>query len=200
MGESKAAVDAALKRSRFEGDPGSVVETFLDDGGRRLLVVGTGSDVKPGEAAEKLGGTAVARLLTSGETNAVIDLTGLGYDADAAARVALAAALRSWRYDRYRTRLKDKQKPTLTSVTVVGAGTEAEQRYESRYAAAGRWRVADPRTGHRTGQHHLSGHASSSGSLQSVKGLGLEVEVLDRAADGQAWHGRPARRCAGFGA
>ena len=43
-----------------------------------LLVVGTGSDVKPGEAAEKLGGTAVARLLTSGETNAVIDLAGLG--------------------------------------------------------------------------------------------------------------------------
>ena len=39
---------------------------------------------------EKLGGAAVARLLTSGETDAVIDLTGLDFDADAAARVALA--------------------------------------------------------------------------------------------------------------
>ena len=37
-----------------------------------------------------------------GRRRAVIDLTGLDYDADAAARVALAAALRSWRYDVYR--------------------------------------------------------------------------------------------------
>jgi leucyl aminopeptidase len=37
------------------------------------------------KAAEKLGGTAVSRLLTSGETHAVIDLTGLDFDADSAA-------------------------------------------------------------------------------------------------------------------
>jgi len=181
LGESKAAVDATLKLSRFEGDPGSVVETFLDDGGRRLLVVGTGSDVKPGEAAEKLGGTAVARLLTSGETNAVIDLAGLGYDADAAARVALAAALRSWRYDRYRTRLKDKQRPTLTSVTVVGAGTEAEQRYKSRYAglvdgvSLTRELVTEP-------ANIIYPDTFVERVLASVKNVGLEFEVLDRAA------------------
>ena len=85
------------------------------------------------EAAEKLGGTAAARLLTSGETKAVIDVSGLGYDADAAARVGLAAALRSWRYDRYRTKLKDKQKPTLTEVTIVGGGGGAGKRYTDRW-------------------------------------------------------------------
>ena len=43
LGAAKAGVEAALKRSRFEGDAGSVVEIFLEgDGGRRLLVVGTG--------------------------------------------------------------------------------------------------------------------------------------------------------------
>ena len=36
-----------------------------------------------------------------------------------------AAALRGWRYDRYRTKLKDKQKPTLDEVTIVGGGAEA---------------------------------------------------------------------------
>ena len=136
LGAAKAGVAAALKRSRFEGDVGSVVEIFLEgDGGRRLIVVGTGSKATDGDAAEKLAGAAIARLLTSGETHAVIDLTELKLDADAAARVALAAGLRSWRYDRYRTRLKEKQKLTLTTVTIVGAGQAAEERYATRYAA-----------------------------------------------------------------
>ena len=50
----------------------------------------------------------------------MIDVSGAGLDADSAARAGLAAALRSWRYDRYRTKLKDKQKPTLNEVTIVG--------------------------------------------------------------------------------
>jgi leucyl aminopeptidase len=131
----KAKVDTALDRQRFEGESGSAAEVFIDDGGtvRRLLVVGTGADSTPEEAAEKLGGTAVARLLKSGETRAVIDLTGLNYDADSAARVALAAALRSWRYDRYHTKLKDKHKPTLKSVTIVGAGDGAADRWKNRW-------------------------------------------------------------------
>jgi leucyl aminopeptidase len=131
----KSKVEAALKRQRFDGDSGSTAELFIDDGGssRRLLVVGTGSETSPAQAAEKLGGTAAARLLTSGETEAVIDLTGLDFDADAAARVALAATLRSWRYDRYRTKLKEKQKPTLKTVTVVGGGDGAEQRWNKRW-------------------------------------------------------------------
>jgi len=126
-----AEIDGALKRQRFDGEPSSVAEHFVD--GRRILVVGIGKAPITGEAAEKLGGTASARLLVSGEKHAVIDLTGLGYDADAAARVALGAALRAWRYDRYRTRLKDKQKPSLNEVTIVGGGSGAEARW------AGRW-------------------------------------------------------------
>src|SRR4030095_765020 len=106
LDSAKSSVEMALKRNRFEGESGSVVEHFLDgDGGRRLLVIGTGDDGAAGDAPEKLGGNAIGRLLTSGETSAVIDLSGLKFDADAAARVALGAALRSWRYDRYRTKL-----------------------------------------------------------------------------------------------
>src|SRR5206468_12099297 len=70
----------------------------------------------------------------SGEKTAVIDLTGLGYDADAAARAGLGAALRSWRYDRYRTRLKEKQKPTLEEIVIVGGDAGAAKRYEQRWA------------------------------------------------------------------
>src|SRR3954451_5417608 len=108
LGAGQQTVSAALDRQRFEGDAASVSEQFIDDNGtaRRLLLIGTGGGSSPSEAAEKLGGNAVARLLTSGETRAVIDVSGLGYDADGAARIGLAAALQSWRYDRYRTRLK----------------------------------------------------------------------------------------------
>src|SRR5689334_22752142 len=120
-----------LSRQRFDGEAGSTAEHF--SGGRRVVVVGVGKDGKSGDGAEKLGGNAVAKLLVSGEKSAVIDLSGAGYDADAAAKVALGVALRSWRYDRYRTRLKDKQKPTLDEVTIVGGGEGAEQRYRSRW-------------------------------------------------------------------
>ncbi len=133
--DDKAKVEAALKRQRFDGDSGSAAELFAEQDGksRRLVVVGTGGDSSPGDAAEKLGGTAVARLLTSGESHAVIDLGGLDYDSDAAARVALGAELRSWRYDLYRTRQKDKQKPTLKTVTIVGGGEGAEKRWNARW-------------------------------------------------------------------
>src|SRR5688572_10488023 len=99
--EGAAAVRAALARQRFEGEPGSAVELFASEGPvtRRLLVIGTGIGPVEGEAAEKLGGTAVAKLLTSGESHAVIDLRGHSFPPEMAARVALAAALRAWRYD-----------------------------------------------------------------------------------------------------
>ena len=182
LGAAKSGVAAALKRSRFEGDAGTVVEIFLEgDGGRRLIVVGTGNKANDGDAAEKFAGAAIARLLTSGETHAVIDLSGLKLDADAAARVAFAAALRSWRYDRYRTRIKEKQKATLTTVTIVGAGQAAEERYATRYAAVvegvalTRELVTEP-------ANIIYPESFVERVTESVKGLGLEIQVLDRAA------------------
>ena len=177
-----ASVEAAIKRQRFDGDASAVVEHIVDgDHPRRVLVVGTGAGTAPGEAAEKLGGAAAARLLLSGESHAVIDLTGLDYDADAAARVALAAALRSFRYDRYKTRLKDKQKPTLKKVTIVGGGDGAGKRWDSRYAAVyegvqlTRELVTEP-------ANIIYPQSFVERVLASIEGSGLEVEVLDGPA------------------
>ena len=178
LGAAKSGIEAALKRSRFDGDAGSVVEYFLDgNGGQRLLIVG--ADTSSVDGPEKLGGAAVARLLTSGETQAVIDLSGLKLDADGAARVALAAALRGWRYDRYRTRLKEKQKPTLTAVTIVGAVADAQARYENRYAplvegvALTRELVTEP-------ANIIYPESFVERVTESVEGLGLELQVLGR--------------------
>ena len=172
--------ESVLKRERFEGDSGSSVELFIDDAGnaRRVLVVGTGADSNAADAAEKLGGTAVAKLLKSGETQAVIDLSGLGFDADSAARVALAAELRSWRYDRYHTRLKDKQKPTLEKVTIVGGGAGAAERWTNRWkpVAEGvgftRSLVTEPA--------NILYPESFVERCRPLAELGIEIDVLDR--------------------
>src|SRR5947209_7087588 len=183
LGRAQQSVAAALDRQRFEGEASSASEQFIDDDGnvRRLLVVGTGAGTSPGEAAEKLGGTAAARLQTSGEKRAVIDLTGLGYDADAAARVGLGAALRSWRYDRYRTKLKDKQKPTLGEVVIVCGDSGAGQRFEQRWApvvegvSLTRELVTEP-------ANIIYPESFVERVRASIDGSGLDVEVLDRAA------------------
>ena len=173
-------VEVTLKRQRFDGDAGSAVELFLAAGTKRLLVVGTGKGAAPAAAAEKLGGTAAARLLTSGETHAAIDLTGLGYDADAAARVGLSAALRSWRYDLYHTKLKDKQKPTLKQVTIVGAGAGARQRWEQRWQPVlegvklTRELVTEPA--------NIIYPETFVERVRHLADLGIELEVLDGAA------------------
>jgi len=182
LGEAQQAVAAALDRQRFEGDGSSVSEQFINDNGtvRRVVIVGLGSGPSSGETAEKLGGTAVARLIASGEKKAVIDVSGLGYDADAAARVALAAALRSWRHDRYRTRLKDNQKPTLEEIVVVGGGNGAEQRYKTRWTpvvegvSLTRELVTEP-------ANIIYPESFVARVRASLEGTGVEIEVLDRA-------------------
>jgi len=183
LGPSQASVAVALDRARFEGEAASSSEQFIDDDGsvRRLIVVGTGVGTAPLEAAEKLGGTVASKLQTSGEKTAVIDLTGLGYDADAAARVALGAALRSWRYDRYRTKLKDNQKPTLGEIVIVGGEAGAAKRYEQRWVpvvegvSLTRELVTEP-------ANIIYPESFVERVKASVKGSGLDLEVLDRAA------------------
>ena len=126
----------AAEAQRFERDAAAIAETFVEEGGRvrRLLLVGLGATRSDPAAFEKVGGALSARLLTSGETRLVVDLTGLGLDSNSAAGIAFGAAARSWRFDVYRTKLGRKQKPTLEEVIVVGAGEGADAAW-SRKAA-----------------------------------------------------------------
>ncbi len=179
LGDGKGAAEAAMKRQRFDGGADESAEFYGSDG-HRVVTIGLG-DAKPIDAAEKLGGGAVAKLLTSGDTHAVIDLTGFDFDADAAARVALAAELRAWRYDRYRTRLKDKQKPTLVRVTIVGAGKGAGERYDHRYAAVAQG-VALTKELVTEPANIIYPESFVSRVKAHAEGTGLEIEVLNGPA------------------
>ena len=130
-----ALIRAAAAASRFEGEAGSLSEHHVShtDGAQRLLLVGVGAAGE--EDFEKAGAAISARLLTSGETQVAVDLSGLAIkpSAKAVARLASGAVLRSWRYDNYRTKLPEKQKPTLTEIIIVGApeGIEAAWAHQS---------------------------------------------------------------------
>ncbi len=182
LGTARASVEAAARGQRFEGEAGGVAESWIAIEGeplRRLLLVGTGGGAD-GATAEKVGGTLVARLLTSGEKVVVIDLSGTGLDAEAAARLALGAAARGWRHDRYRTRLKDKQKVSLEELVIVGAPAGAEARWTERYAPllAGleltRELVAEP-------ANIIYAESFVERVTKAAEGTGLEVSALGQA-------------------
>ncbi len=177
LGEAHRAIaDAAAKAARFDGEAGAIVELFVADDGqaKRLLLVGVGSGDEAGWS--KAGGALVARLLTSGATELVADLSGADATPQAAARFAAAAAQRAWRYDHYRTKLTDKQKVSLTTLTIAGApdGTDAAwaaQDAVTQGLELTRNLVAAP-------PNILYPETFVEQVRESVEGLGLEIIVL----------------------
>jgi leucyl aminopeptidase len=127
LGEGAGYAARAAGAARFEGEAGTLLELFVPQGAaaQRVLLTGLGS-ADDDQSYERIGGALVARLLTSGETMLVVDLTGHRTTPARAARIAYAALLRGWRYDRHRTTLKPRQKPTLTDIVIVGGGAGAE--------------------------------------------------------------------------
>jgi len=110
------ARDAAAT-ARFGGDAGATLDLYVTEGEalRHLLLVGTGAGTA--SDMEKAGAAISARLLTSGVAHVAVD--GGGHDAQALAHLALGARLRAWRWDAHRTKLSDKQKISLASLTLV---------------------------------------------------------------------------------
>lgn len=119
----RAGIASAAQQARFEGAAGTSFETWATEGAltRRVLLVGAGNGDAPGY--ERAGGAVVGRLLTSGTTSVYADLTGVG--GEEAARFALGARLRAWRIDTYRTKLADRQRPTLARLTIAADGAAA---------------------------------------------------------------------------
>lgn len=162
---------------RFDGETGSVVELFGEaDGIRRILLVGIGAKAD----YERAGAAIVARLLTSGEVSAVIDLSSIGAAADSAASaLAFGAMLRSWRHDTYRTKLDAKQRPSLADIVLVGTSPKAEAVWEARKAVAegvmfARELVAEP--------SNILYPESFVERCLALKDIGVAIDILDGAA------------------
>ena len=96
----------------------------------RVLLVGMGAEKDiTARIYEEAGGNAAAALLAAKAKQADLVITGSLSkklkEADAAAHALLGLQLRCYRFDKYRTKMKAEDKPTLASVRVVTASDSA---------------------------------------------------------------------------
>jgi leucyl aminopeptidase len=180
------AIQRAMKASRFTGERGQWLEILQPQGlkASRVLLTGLGkADKLDASAFEAIGGDAVRRLVASGETQvsiAVDSILGASIDSgDAAARTAYGARLGAYRFDKYRTKQKPDEKPSLESVTVMVAETAAAKKtyLDLEAVAAGveftRNLVTEPA--------NVIYPASLAAECRKLSKLGVKVEVLGEA-------------------
>lgn len=132
---SDGAIKRAMAVSRFSGKPGQILEVVAPAGlkASRLLLVGLGKPEKfDARAAERAAAGVVGKLFTSGET-------GLTFVMDApdgasiegtmlAAHIAMGAQLRSYTFNKYRTKDRDEHEPTLKDIAVASTDPQAAKR------------------------------------------------------------------------
>ena len=171
----------AARASRFEGEAGAIVEMFVPARWRRRRIAAARRRQRrrsglrtrrrrADRAAADLGRRAACRRFH----RAAGAPAPRRSRASPPARRSAAGAI-----DIYRTKLPEKQKPTLTTVTLVGAPEGAEAAW-ARMRGADAGHRADPRAGRRAGQHHLPRELRRARAA-AVDGLGLEITVLDEA-------------------
>jgi len=132
------AVTRALEAGRFTGAKGQT-QTVLGHSGdvARLLLlgVGKGQDLDA-RAVEELGGVVAAEANAAGHTAVTVVVDPVKgsrlSQAEMAAHLALGVRLRSYRFDKYKTKDKPEQKLSLQRLTVVlAAPADARKAYAS---------------------------------------------------------------------
>ena len=134
-GKLPSTVDSTMRggaeAARFDGRAGQTFDGFTEQNGKvaRLALSGAGDRSDEARLAnlERAGAGLASRYQSSGNEELVLDLSEGSLSAQEAAHVLMGLRLRNWRYDIYRTKMKDDQRVTLKRVTVVGApeGMEA---------------------------------------------------------------------------
>jgi leucyl aminopeptidase len=168
------AAKEIAKVARFEGAAGQSFLYFAQEGGRTiricLLAVAEGED---GDY-QKAGGELIAKVQTSGAKTIALHAENL--TAKAAVEAAFGATLRNWRIDKYRTKLAESAKPSVTGLTVVGMPAETEALWPSYLAIADgvaltKELVSEPA--------NVIYPESFVERCQHLKDLGVEISVLD---------------------
>lgn len=133
------ALTRAMKNSRFEGKKDQTLTILAPSGieAARILLVGLG---KPAEMdalrAQALGGAVVAELAGTGDSHAAVMVDAAEGSplelAEFAAHVGFGALLRSYRFDKYLTKEKKEEKPSLKKLTVMSeANSAAKKAFQS---------------------------------------------------------------------
>ncbi len=184
--KSGGALTRAIKASRFEGNKAHNLNVMAPAGTRldRVLIVGLGKvkDVNELEM-QKLGGRIYAntqRVKKGSVTVAIDAVTDAKMNTqEMAAQIAYGARLRSYRFDKYKTKQKESEKPSIKSITVQCAGfAKARTRF------AGLSKIADGVFFTRdlvSEPANIIYPDSLAKKAKSLEKLGVKVEVLTEA-------------------
>ncbi len=186
------ATDGAIARAlasavRFDGKKGELLPIIAPAklALSRIVLAGLGKPDKANSRTfEEVGGALVAHLNSAGESEATIAVDvaeGVPVTAgDAAAALALGTRLRSYRFDRYKTKEKPEKKPSLQQVTIATDAAEAAQlayhRLEETAEAVCFTRDLVSEPGNVIYPETLAEQA------RTLEQFGVEVEVLDETA------------------
>ncbi len=123
---TKGVLGRAMSVSRFTGKKKELLEVLAPPGlkNSRVVLVGVGdSKVLTDLDLEDLGGTLLGQLNSVGETRCALVIEGSGRakagGGERAAHAGYGALLRSYRFDRYRTKEKPEKKPTLKNLDIL---------------------------------------------------------------------------------
>ncbi|MDY0884021.1 leucyl aminopeptidase [Dongia soli] len=183
----KGAVTRALGASRFKGNADELLTILAPAGieADRLVLAGLGNPEKLDNlVAQAIGGRIVAASNGVGEKEVTIQVESPAgsplSEAALAAQIAYGANLRAYRFDKYKTKEKPEQKPSVKKLTILTSDPAAAKKlYEplDKIAEAvnfSRDLVSEP--------GNVIYPASLAEQARSLKALGVEVEVLGEAA------------------
>jgi leucyl aminopeptidase len=125
---SDGALTRALAASRFKGSKGQVLELVAPagSGAGRIVLVGAGArDALDVLTVEQAAASAYGAVKTSGLKGLIVDVCDL--PAEQAAHAALGLRLAAYRFDRYRTKEKPEQKPSIERVQILAADPAVAQ-------------------------------------------------------------------------
>jgi leucyl aminopeptidase len=180
------ALARAVKGSRFTGKSGQMLELLAPSGVKasRIILVGMGkAEEFSAVSAEHLAAGVVAKLLTSGETEATFQIDapkdGKLKPGALAAHLAMGAKLRSYRFVTYRTKDLEEHQPTLTKVTIATRNADAAKR---------EWKSLEPVANGMFFARDVVNEppnvlfpAEFAARAKALTKLGLKVEVLGEA-------------------
>lgn len=171
--ENAEMVRETAKLARFDGSAGQSFLLIAQEAGRLVRIVLLGSD-KDAVSYQKAGASALAKVQTCGAK--IIALHAENLVGTQAAEAAYGIKLRNWRIDKYRTKLAENLKPTITELVVIGANKASSDAWSDYNAVADgvlltRDLVSEPA--------NVIYPESFVERCQHLSDMGVEITVLD---------------------
>ena len=185
LAPTRDLVTRAAAAERFTGKNGATLDMAMPAGldAARLVVLGLGktADLKPRDFV-RFGGVAMGKVpVSAAEATIFAELPSASMKPDQAADLALGATLRTYSFDRYKTKRKEgEDKPRSTKITICVADTGATRKaWDRREAVAEGVIMARDLINEPPNVLYPEEFARRAGALKKI---GVAVDVLDERA------------------